>query len=86
MVGKALVCTFCNGQMQPYTGQRYSKNAGVVLVVAGILTSLFWVGVVLGVPLLLVGLYMIGAKRRLWVCKECNTAFERIQPEPERQA
>jgi len=26
---------------------------------------------------------MVGAKRQLWVCKECNTAMERVELEPQ---
>jgi hypothetical protein len=52
-------------------------------VVAGIFAIFFWIGPVLGIPLLLMGLYMVGAKRLLWVCKECNTAMERVELEPQ---
>ena len=78
MADKPLICNLCNGEMQEYTGPKYSKKLGGFLVLAGILSTLFWVGAVLGIPLLIIGLYMAGAKRNLWVCKECNTAIERI--------
>lgn len=82
MAGKPLICTLCNGEMQLYTGPRYSRKVGGFLIVAGVFSTLFWVGAVLGVPLFLAGLYMSGAKRQLWVCKECNTAIERIELKP----
>ncbi len=81
-MGKSLICTFCHGEMQAYTGPRYSRKVGGFLVLAGFFATLFWVGMVLGIPLILTGLYMMGAKRQLWVCKECNTAIERIELQP----
>ncbi|MBF0521967.1 MAG: hypothetical protein HQL24_02805 [Candidatus Omnitrophica bacterium] len=86
MADKSLICNLCNGEMQLYTGPRYSKKAGFFLVIVGIFATLFWVGPVLGVPLFLMGLYMITSKRQLWVCKECNTAIERIELNPEETA
>ena len=83
MAAKAIVCNLCNGQMQLYSGPRFSRKLGGFLVVAGIFAIFFWIGPVLGIPLLLMGLYMVGAKRQLWVCKECNTAMERVEIEPQ---
>ncbi|MBF0531964.1 MAG: hypothetical protein HQL23_02585 [Candidatus Omnitrophica bacterium] len=84
MANKLLVCNLCNGEMQLYTGPRYSRKLGVFLVGVGIFLTLFWMGPVLGVPLFFIGLYMVGAKRQLWVCKECNTGIERIELKPEQ--
>lgn len=85
MPEKPLICTLCNGEMQPYTGPRYSRKLGWFLILAGIICTLFWVGAVLGIPLIIIGLYMIGARRNLWVCKECNTAIERIELKPQNR-
>lgn len=70
--------------MQSYTGPRHSTRLGGYLILGGVLCSLFWVGAVLGIPLIIIGLYMIGAKRQLWVCKDCNTAIERVALESNR--
>lgn len=86
MPNKSLICNLCNGEMQLYSGPRYSRKVGVFLVVVGIFATLFWIGPVLGIPLFLIGLYMTGAKRQLWVCKECNTAIERVELKPEQTA
>jgi len=79
MAVKTPICNLCNGQMQLYSGPRFSRKLGGFLVAAGIFAIFFWIGPVLGIPLLLMGLYMVGAKRQLWVCRECNTAMERVQ-------
>ena len=81
MVNKPIICSLCNGEMRPYTGPRFNKKFGTFLVLAGIFSALFWIGAVLGVPLILIGIYMAAAKRQLWVCKDCNTAIERIELE-----
>ena len=85
MAGKTPNCNLCNGQMQLYSGPRFSRKLGGVLVVAGLFAIFFWIGPVLGIPLLLMGLYMVGAKRQLWVCKECNTAIERVELEGQEE-
>lgn len=85
MAAKAVVCNLCNGQMQLYSGPKFSRKLGAFLVIAGIFAIFFWIGPVLGIPLLLMGLYMVGAKRQLWVCKECNTAMERVQLETQEE-
>lgn len=84
MAGKSLVCNLCNGEMKLYSGPRFSRKLGMALVFGGIFATLFWVGPVLGIPLFLTGLYMIGAKRHLWVCQECNTAMERVELKPKQ--
>lgn len=76
---RTLTCAFCQGQMSPFTGPRHNRNMGGFLLGAGLLSSLFWIGPVLGIPLLIMGAYMTGAKRELWVCRDCHTAIERIQ-------
>ncbi len=83
-MNKPLICNLCNGEMEPYTGPRYSKKVGGFLIVAGAFTTMFWIGAVLGIPLFIMGLYLGGAKRQLWVCKDCNTAIERIELEPSK--
>lgn len=85
MADKPLICNLCNGEMKPYQGPRYNKKVGGFLIAAGAFTTLFWVGAVLGIPLFLIGLYMAGAKRQLWVCKDCNTAIERVELEPRQK-
>jgi hypothetical protein len=78
MTDKPLICNLCNGEMQPYIGPRYSRKFAAFLIIVGVFAIFFWIGMVLGIPLLAIGVYMYCAKRQLWVCKECNTAIERI--------
>jgi len=82
MKQKPMLCTVCNGEMVPYTGKRYSGKVSGFMIVAGIFCTLFWVGAVLGLPLLIAGIYMRGSKRQLWVCEDCKAAIERIELRP----
>lgn len=82
---KKMTCAQCKGEMEPYTGPKYSRKMGGFLIGAGAFATLFWIGAVLGVPLILIGGYMVGAKRQLWVCKECSTAIERIELAPSKE-
>lgn len=82
---KILTCSFCGGEMKLFTGPKYSRTTGAFLIVLGLFFILFWIGCVLGIPLLLIGLYMIGARRSLWVCEDCNVAIERIEMPKKRE-
>ncbi|MBF0494214.1 MAG: hypothetical protein HQL28_03680 [Candidatus Omnitrophica bacterium] len=86
MANKTLVCTLCNGEMELYVGPKFNRKVGGALVAAGAFSTLFWVGAVLGVPLMVAGAYMAGAKRELWVCKDCNTAIERVVVKPKSRS
>lgn len=83
MTQKPIICTLCNGEMQPYVGPRYNRKVGGFMILGGIFATLFWIGAVLGIPLFIIGLHMWSAKRQLWVCKECNTAIERMELKPQ---
>ena len=86
MTQKPMICTLCNGEMVPYTGKRYSGKVSGFMIIAGIGCTLFWVGAVLGLPLLIAGIIMRGAKRELWVCEDCKAAIERIELRPLEKA
>jgi len=83
MAAKPLVCTHCNGEMTQYSGPRHNRKVAGFFIILGIVCVLFWVGMVLGIPLILIGIYMLTAKRDLWVCKECNVAVERFNIDSE---
>lgn len=78
MASKTLVCSGCQGEMTRYVGPKHNRILGVFLICGGVLSSLYWVGVVLGIPLFAIGAYLTAARRKLWVCQDCNTAIERI--------
>ncbi|MEI6437209.1 MAG: hypothetical protein WCO69_00490 [Candidatus Omnitrophota bacterium] len=81
-MAKAIKCSHCNGEMQLFNGPRYNRKAAGFIILAGILMTLFWVGMVVGIPLVIIGIYMSTAKRELWVCKECNVGVEHINLNP----
>lgn len=85
MVDKSLICNLCKGEMQHYTGPRYNRKVGGFLSTFGVFSTFFWTGAAIGIPLFLIGLYITGAKRQLWVCRDCNTAIERIELSSERK-
>lgn len=82
MKQKPMMCTICNGEMVPYTGKRFSGKVSGFMIVAGIFCTLFWIGAVLGLPLLIAGIVMRSSKRELWVCQDCKAAIERIELRP----
>ncbi|MBF0245180.1 MAG: hypothetical protein HQL31_07885 [Planctomycetes bacterium] len=79
MSDKKLSCHLCGGEMKARTGRKHSKGFGLTLSLLGVFCILFWIGAILGIPLLLIGLYITFAKRDLWVCSGCHSAIERVE-------
>ncbi|MBF0252844.1 MAG: hypothetical protein HQL29_03415 [Candidatus Omnitrophica bacterium] len=77
-MGKVLICNLCSGEMKEYKGRRYSMRAAMTFIVIGAFACLFWVGPVLGLPLAMIGIYMAGSKRELWLCQDCGAGYEKV--------
>jgi uncharacterized SAM-binding protein YcdF (DUF218 family) len=60
---------------------KHSQALALLMLFLGLIFSLFglftFFPLLLGIPLLLLGLYMASATRRLWVCRSCGAAIER---------
>ncbi|MBF0253578.1 MAG: hypothetical protein HQL11_00390 [Candidatus Omnitrophica bacterium] len=78
-MSKTIKCHVCSGEMKPYVGPRHNRRFGMFLAGAGVVSTLFWIGPVLGIPLMAMGGYMAGSKRKLFVCSDCHTAIERLE-------
>lgn len=76
-----VLCKACGGRMKKAIVTKHSKKFGVILLASGIGCSLFFVGLVLGVPLAFMGIYMVTAKRPVWMCPECHSVIERYEEE-----
>ncbi|MEE8360164.1 MAG: hypothetical protein V3S04_04490 [Candidatus Omnitrophota bacterium] len=78
---KEVLCKACGGRMKKAIVSKHSKKFGGFLIASGVGCSLFWIGLVLGVPLLVMGIYMVAAKKPVWVCSECQSVVDRYVKE-----
>ncbi len=76
-----VLCKACGGRMKKAIVPKHSKKFGAVLIASGVGCSLFWVGLVLGIPLSVMGIYMVMAKKPVWICSECQSMLERYVEE-----
>ncbi|MBF0197958.1 MAG: hypothetical protein HQL32_09615 [Planctomycetes bacterium] len=74
-------CNLCNGSMVLYEGPRFGKKVTLSMILLGVFCCLFWIGSIVGLPLLIAGFFMSRLKREMWVCKDCMVGIERIKIE-----
>lgn len=74
-----VLCKACGGRMAKAIVPKHNKKFGAILIASGVGCSLFFVGLVLGVPLAFMGVYMVTAKRPVWMCPECHSIIERYE-------
>ena len=73
-------CRYCEGEIQVVTVKRYPGNWPWILVGLGVVFSLFIVGATLGIPLVLLGIYMATATMTVNRCRKCGYYFK-VVPE-----
>ena len=76
-----VLCKACGGRMKKAILSKHSKKFGAGLIISGVGCSLFWIGLVLGIPLAVMGIYMVTAKKPVWMCPECQSIIERYEEE-----
>ncbi len=76
-----VLCKACGGRMKKATVPKHSRGFGVFLITSGFGCSLFWIGIVLGLPLSIMGVYMVAAKKLVWICGECQSVLDRYVEE-----
>ena len=70
-------CVYCGEGMARDTLPRFSRGYGVVILIVGILLSMF-VSLLLGLPMVIIGAYMGAANRAVWTCRACGAVVDRI--------
>jgi hypothetical protein len=72
----AMGCRQCQGPMEIIKTKKYPGRWPLVLMVSGVFCSLFFVGVLIGIPMLLAGIYMATAKETISHCPNCGHYFK----------
>lgn len=68
-------CQLCGSKM----AKKFETKTGIALLLIGlgIICCLFIVGAIIGVPLIIVGLYYGSVRKGIWACTKCGYKVER---------
>lgn len=73
---ESVKCRHCGSEMHLVTVKKYPGNWPWILIGLGILFSLFIVGAAVGIPMLLLGIYMATAMMTANQCQKCGYYFK----------
>ncbi len=68
-------CVYCGGDMVRAQLPKFNRGFGIVILVMGLLFSLFTL--VVGMPIVVVGAYLSVASRSVWGCRACGALVDR---------
>ncbi len=71
-------CQTCGSPTLPKRRAKHSQLTAVGLFLAGIAISCTGVGLIIGVPMIFVGLYLGAVVEKTWHCPRCGTAMPRF--------
>ncbi len=69
-------CRHCSTEMKLLKVKKYPGHWPAVVVAVGVLCSLFITGAVIGIPMILAGLYMATARETIRHCPDCGHYFK----------
>ncbi len=69
-------CIQCKTRIKTITVRKYNGSWPIVISVAGTLFFFLLGGFFLGIPVLILGIYLLTAKRTLNLCPECGYFYE----------
>lgn len=75
-----LECRQCGGVMRKATlssGNCAGLLLALVVIGIGLFISTTGVGAIIGVPMMLLGLFIGGKRRRVWKCRRCGCVLDR---------
>jgi hypothetical protein len=82
-VKSSVDCRHCNSRMEVIKVKKYSGKWPLALVVTGVFCCLFFVGAIIGVPMLLLGIYLVTAEETISYCPNCGNYFKVLLVNPE---
>jgi len=75
-VKNSVDCRHCHSQMEVIKVKKYSGKWPLILVVTGVFCCLFFVGAIIGIPMLLLGIYLVTAEETISYCPNCGNYFK----------
>jgi hypothetical protein len=74
--GGAIDCRHCRSPMEIIKTKKYPGRWPLVLVISGVFFTLFFIGALVGIPMLMLGIYMATAKKTISLCPNCGYFFK----------
>ncbi|MBF0451849.1 MAG: LITAF-like zinc ribbon domain-containing protein [Candidatus Magnetomorum sp.] len=68
-------CQYCADDMEIMQVKKFSGKWPITLIVAGLFCTLFFVGPLIGLPMLLIGIYMATAEDTIRFCPSCGNFY-----------
>jgi len=78
---KTIVCRYCNENMERMKIKSFSNVLSVGLIAGGAFCTFLFVGPILGVPMLISGIYMTAAEKTINYCPSCGHYYKTLDPE-----
>ncbi|MBW1942814.1 MAG: LITAF-like zinc ribbon domain-containing protein [Deltaproteobacteria bacterium] len=69
-------CRECHSRMELLRVKKHPGRWPLVLMISGVACCLFFVGALIGIPLLLLGIYTATAKETMRHCPNCGHYFK----------
>ena len=69
-------CVYCGDSMVHGELPKFNRGIGIVIVVLGLLLSFFTL-LLLGLPMVVIGVYMVTTARTVWTCPRCRAMVDR---------
>ena len=77
---RILACQQCNGEMKKTTmssGNCLGIALALFLFCCGLALCFTGIGIIVGVPLMIVALFVGGKKSKVWKCTDCGSVINR---------
>ncbi len=69
-------CVYCGDSMVRGELPKYNRGFGIVILILGLMLSVFML-LLLGLPMVIIGAYMVIASRSVWACPACRAVVDR---------
>ncbi len=69
-------CVYCGDSMVRRELPKFNRGFGIVVLILGLMLSVFML-LLLGLPMLVIGAYMVVASRSVWACPACRAVVDR---------
>lgn len=77
-----VACRHCRTPMELLKVKKFPGGWPILLIVAGVFCSLFFVGVIIGIPMMLLGIYMAMAGETINHCSNCGNYYRVLINKP----
>jgi DNA-directed RNA polymerase subunit RPC12/RpoP len=77
-ISDSVECSQCRNRMRLIKIKKHSGGWPVVILVSGLFSCFFFFGALVGIPLILLGIYMIASEETISHCPNCGHYFKAL--------